>query len=122
MDRTEFERIARETIDALPTPIRRKVDGVVIVIDDREPPRRGKLLLGLYEGVPITEWGRDQLVTLPDKITLFSRAIIESTETDEEIPQVIRETLWHEIAHFFGFEHDKIDEMEARWKAKRGER
>ncbi len=116
MDRAEFERIARETIDALPEAIRARVQDVAIVIDDREPPKRGKLLLGLYEGVPITEWGRDQLVTLPDKITLFSQAIIESTENDDEIPQAIRETLWHEIAHFFGFEHDKIDEMEARWQ------
>ncbi len=120
MERAQYEAIVREAIDALPEHLRARLADVAIVFDDRDPPARGRLLLGLYEGVPLTEWGRDLAATLPDKITLFTGAIEAATATDDEIPNAVRETLWHEIAHFFGFEHDKIHEMEERWRQKRG--
>lgn len=120
MQRADYEAIINDAISALPETMQSRLNEVAFVIDEQAAPQHDELLLGLYEGIPLTEWGRDQVSTLPDKITLFVRAIEESVETDDEIPDAVRETLWHEIAHFFGFEHDKIDEMERRWQERRG--
>lgn len=119
MDRSEYERIARETVQMLPEAIRKQVEDVAIVIDERPLSRRGQLLLGQYEGVPITEWGRERAMSMPDKITLFPRAIEASARSEADVPDIVRETLWHEIAHFFGFDHGKIAEMEERWHERR---
>lgn len=121
MEAEEYRRIVGETIEALPEKLRDRMTDVVVVIEDR--PQRGyrRRLLGLYEGVPITEWGKGAAVAeLPDQITLFTRMIEAVAETEEDIPHVVRETLWHEIAHHFGFDHDAMHDMEERWRAKRG--
>jgi predicted Zn-dependent protease with MMP-like domain len=57
---------------------------------------------------------------LPDQITLFSDNIERYAASEDEIPHVVRETLWHEIAHHFGFDHEAMHDMEARWRKKRG--
>ena len=120
MDTAEYRRIVHDTIDALPPALREQTKDVVIVIEDRLQRGRRSRLLGLYEGVPITEWGKGNAIAqLPDQITLFTLAIERYVKSDDEIPHVVRETLWHEIAHHFGFDHDVIHEMEERWKAKR---
>lgn len=120
MESAEYRRIVRETIEALPPKLRAQMENVVVVIEERVLRGRRGRLLGLYEGVPVTEWGKGTSVAeLPDQITLFARAIEAYAASDEEIPHVVRETLWHEIAHHFGFGHDVIDEMEERWKANR---
>ena len=56
---------------------------------------------------------------MPDQITLFAHAIESEAENEEEIPHIVRETLWHEIAHHFGFDHDAMHDMEERWRNKR---
>ncbi len=119
MERADYEAIVNDALAALPAAMQERLAEVAILIDERPTPRRGELLLGLYEGIPLTEWGRGQLSAPPDTITLFVRAIEESVATDRDIPDAVRETLWHEIAHFFGFEHETIDEMERRWQKRR---
>jgi predicted Zn-dependent protease with MMP-like domain len=126
MDRTVFEKIVNETIESLPSQFHDAIAQTAIVIEDRTlshsrtGTRGGGMLLGLYEGIPITEWGRDFISgKLPDKITLFKENIEAYAETPEEIPHVIRETLLHEIAHHFGFDHDTIHLMEKRWRKAR---
>jgi predicted Zn-dependent protease with MMP-like domain len=120
MDRAQYEAIVRDAVDALPDHLREQLKDVAIVIEDVAPKKGRGVLLGLYEGIPLTTWGREMGSQLPDKITLFRESIELVAETPEEIPHLVRETLWHEIAHFFGFEHNKIHEMEERWKEKRG--
>lgn len=123
MERETYDAIVRETIDALPPRLREQMRDVVVVIEDRPQRGRRRHLLGLYQGVPITEWGKGGVVAaLPDQITLFAHAIEAYAVSEEEIPHVVRETLWHEIAHHFGFDHDVIHEMEARWKSQRDEK
>jgi predicted Zn-dependent protease with MMP-like domain len=120
MEADEYRLIVGETIEALPAKLRDRMKDVVVVIEER--PQRGyrRRLLGLYEGVPITEWGKGAAVAeLPDQITLFTRMIEAVAETEEEVPHVVRETLWHEIAHHFGFDHDAMHDMEAKWRRKR---
>ncbi len=121
MESAAYRRIARETIRALPPKLREQMRDVVLVIEDRPQRGRRRNLLGLYEGVPLTEWGKgNAVIELPDQITLFTKTIEDVAQTEREIPHIVRETLWHEIAHHFGFDHDAMHDMEERWRAKRG--
>ncbi len=120
MEASAYRRIVNEVIRALPPRLRAQMKNVVVVVEERPQRGRRARLLGLYEGVPITEWGKGSAhVELPDQITLFTRTIESVAESDEDIPHVVRETLWHEIAHHFGFDHDAMHDMERRWKEKR---
>lgn len=68
-------------------------------------------LLGLYEGVPLTKrQGITQI--FPDKITLFKRPLQWQSTSEEDLKENIKHTLWHEIAHYYGLDHDKISELE----------
>ncbi len=125
MDPAEFQIIVDRAVAHLPERFRAAVKDVVILVRDRPDPRghrthsrRSGLLLGLYEGTPITEWLPEYSGKLPDTITLF-REHIEAAGQPEDIPHVVSDTLLHEIAHHFGFDHDRIDVMEERWRARR---
>ncbi len=116
-----FVSEVKSAISVLPPKIRKALDDTAIVIDDEPFVRRGKregFLLGLYEGVPLTEWGRKYSGKLPDKITIFKNAIEKYAGSEEEVPRVIRETVWHEIGHYFGLNHSQIGKMEERWRGK----
>lgn len=119
MDLQTYETIVRDTVDALPQQLREQLKDVAIVIEEQAPPQEKGILLGLYEGVPLTAWGKGMSPQLPDKITLFQQSIELVAKTPDEIPAIVRETLWHEIAHYFGFGHDRIHIMEERWRRKR---
>ncbi len=119
MDHQTYEAIVKDTVDALPDQLREKLSDVLIAIEEDPPPHRKGILLGLYEGVPLTTWGRDFNGKPPDKITLYRASIERVARSPEEIPSLVRETLWHEIAHYFGFDHDHIGRMEERWRAQR---
>ena len=119
MERPAYEAIIQEAITALPKAIREGMKDVLIMLEEEQPKERGGLLLGLYEGIPLTQWGREMSGKPPDKITLFRQSIEQYAHNPEEIPDLIRETLWHEIAHYFGFGHDRIGQMEKRWRKRR---
>lgn len=123
MDPKTFEEIAWEAFDAIPERLRKAISDVQIVIEERPTgthiPRRG-LLLGLYEGLPLTAPDRNFNGKLPDKITLYREHIEQAAKSEEEIPHLIRETVWHEVGHFFGLGHDRIRLMEKKWREKRG--
>lgn len=74
--------------------------------------RGDQLLLGLYEGTPMTKRGMFYQMTLPDKITLFKLALAHISTDDENFRYNIRHTLWHEIAHFYGLDHPAIHALE----------
>ena len=67
-------------------------------------------LLGLYEGIPLTERSNYNMV-LPDKITLFQKAIEEICSTDEEIVEEVRNTVVHEVAHHFGIDDERLEDL-----------
>jgi len=118
MERARFEELTQEAFDALPAMFRENLENVRIVIDDL-PTRaqreqvgygRGSLLLGLYEGVPLTHrtTGYGMHPTLPDSITLFQKNIERIAATDEAVREEIRITLIHEIAHYYGMDEDEV--------------
>jgi predicted Zn-dependent protease with MMP-like domain len=118
VEREEFEKAAQEVFDTLPAPFRDAIDNVHIVIEERPSRgtglkvgyRPGTLLLGLYEGVPLTKRGTSYGMygVVPDKITLYRENIRAVARGDEEVRGVIRDTLIHEIGHYFGMSEKQI--------------
>lgn len=115
-----FDRLISRAMNELPQQYIRGLDNVAIVYAD-EPDeyqrqkaglREGGLLLGLYEGIPLTKRGSGYSFVLPDKITLFKKPILAVVRTPAELFEQIMRTLWHEIAHYYGLDHDRIDELE----------
>lgn len=133
MEHDEFEAIALSEWQAVPERFAALVKNVALLIEDEpseeirkeEGLSEGETLLGVYHGVPNTERGSEYGVggTLPDTITLFRLPILSEAQelTDdhtnqfrEYVRQVIRETLWHEIGHYFGLEEHPINEREEK--------
>lgn len=120
----EFDHLITRAMDELPQQYITGLDNVAIVQAD-EPSEEQKikmnlnkhhLLLGLYEGIPLTRRGSGYNFVLPDKITLFKRPILALVSNETELFEQIKRTLWHEIAHYYGLDHDRMDELQKRSK------
>lgn len=116
----EFEALISRAMDELPQEYITGLDNVAITYAD-EPTQEqlkkqgvteGQLLLGLYEGIPLTQRNAAYTFVLPDKITLFKLPILHVSRTEPELFERIKRTLWHEIAHHYGLNHDRIHELE----------
>ncbi|MDP3640098.1 MAG: metallopeptidase family protein [Nanoarchaeota archaeon] len=125
MTKNVFERLVVNAVAMLPVRVREAMKNVAIVIEQK--PRRKKssetgikrheVLLGLYEGIPLT--GRDSgyFGVLPDKITIFQKPIEVLSEGDEEsLAALVREVVWHEIGHHFGLSDSELDILEKKRK------
>ncbi len=111
MDDAGFERAIQEALDALPEPLRRAMSNVDVVVEEESPP--GERLLGLYEGVPLTERSSQYGGVLPDKITLFRGPLERRAGFDDErLRAEIRHTIWHEVAHHFGISDERLVELD----------
>ncbi|TAK04289.1 metallopeptidase family protein [Patescibacteria group bacterium] len=112
MTREEFERLAGEAFDLLPEHVIAELDNVAIVIEDESPDGDR---LGEYIGVPQVERSDMDVAPLPDKVVLFMEDILdECGDAHEEVREEIRRTLWHEIAHHFGWEDEDIEASEVK--------
>ena len=116
MKRQRFEQLVEEAYERIPEEFRKKIDNVVIKVEDY-PTRedlekleiRGEgLLLGLYRGTPLHLRSVWEGIRLPDEIVLYQKDIEKICRTDEEIEDRIEEVLQHEIAHYFGLNDDEI--------------
>src|SRR5207247_4824757 len=100
--RSDFDELVGEALDGLPQWVKDRLDNVEILIEDDPPPGQ-RNLLGLYEGIPLTQRGMWYTSVLPDRITLFRRTIRWASRGDpDELQRVVRDTVIHEIAHHFG--------------------
>lgn len=115
----EFQELINQALEELPGEHVKNIKNVAILYEDQPTPAQreelklhcDQTLLGLYQGVPLSQ--RQGLgTTLPDQITLFKEPLQQSAETAEELREDIRHTLWHEIAHYYGLNHDKIHALE----------
>ena len=118
MTPTEFEKLVLEALDQIPDEISAHLDNVDVVVMDWPTPEQlagsgiedGHYLLGLYEGIPLTDrYGYDMV--LPDKITLFQKPIEAVCSSREEVIAEVRATVVHEVAHHFGIDDDSLEEM-----------
>jgi predicted Zn-dependent protease with MMP-like domain len=108
--RKRFERLVAEAIDSLPAWVLERLENVDVVIEE-EPPDDDPDLLGLYEGIPLTERGMDYAGVLPDRIVLFRRTIEAEAEDEEDLKRIVADTVVHEVAHFFGISDDRLREL-----------
>jgi len=119
MDNDKFEKLVQEGIEAIPKKFLEKLDNVDIVIED-EPSeeqikklelKQGTKLFGLYEGVPQTK-RRYYTWVMPDKITIFQKPIESVCFSNEEVKERVKKTVWHEIAHHFGMDEERVRRVE----------
>lgn len=118
----QFDTLISRAMDELPQEYITGLDNVAIVYEDEptdEQKQRMKLdsrhlLLGLYEGIPLTQRGNGYSFVLPDKITLFKRPILAVVRNQHELFEQIKRTLWHEIAHYYGLGHDHMDRLQQK--------
>lgn len=120
MSRDEFDRLVDEALAGLPERFRAQIENVAIAVRDhptREQLERaeldsGEMLLGLYVGVPLTARGAHYGMVAPDVIYIFQKPIEALCRSEDEIRAQIRETVQHEIAHYFGISDARLEEIE----------
>ena len=110
LDEEAFERLVVDELDLLPDDMVEGLDNVVFVTESR--PEDGSLdLLGLYDGVAMTERGAYGFGELPDRIVLYREPLLAISEDLQELKDQIHVTLVHEIAHFYGLDDDQLHEL-----------
>lgn len=118
----QFDALITRAMNELPQEYITGLDNVAIVMAD-EPTeeqktkmklRENTILLGLYEGIPLTQRGAGYTFVLPDKITLFKHSILRVVSTPSELFEQVKRTLWHEIAHYYGLDHHRMHELQQR--------
>jgi len=105
---TTFEDVVARALRSLPPELAAAVRNIEISIEDAHPEDPD--LLGLYEGVPLPERG-DWAGALPDRIRIFRRPLVESFPDERELEEEIRITVLHELAHYFGLDEDRLDDL-----------
>ncbi len=121
MDEALFERFVAEALEALPEVFRSRLENVEIVVEDWPDRRTMRLagvrspadLLGFYHGVPLTRRTSNYMLVLPDKISIYRQPILMRCRTPEEIRAMVARTLRHEIAHYFGIDDERLEEIGA---------
>jgi len=112
-EQERFMALVAEALDALPEWVHGTLDNLEVLVDDHPPDDVDAGTLGLYEGIPLTERGSDYAGVLPDRITLFAIPIAREAGPDaEELKRVIGETVVHEIAHHFGIDDERLQELD----------
>lgn len=116
MPADQFEAAFQEALGSIPPKLARAMDNVAIFIEDKYVPAPGEdpdtVLLGLYEGVPLTE--RDSwwdAGSLPDRITIYRESILEICASREDVIYEVAVTVVHEVAHHFGISDDRLHEL-----------
>ena len=110
MGADEFEGYVNEALDSIPDELIDLLDNCIIVIADDAPPEDPELL-GLYEGIPLTERGVSYGGVLPDTISIFRNPTLAICDTVEDVIDEVHITVVHEIAHFFGIDDDRLDQL-----------
>jgi predicted Zn-dependent protease with MMP-like domain len=121
--RKEFERLVADALASIPRRFRDAMRNIAIVVDDEpsaallaemeiEPP---DTLLGLYQGIPLTERRWDAGNDLPDRILIFQGPHERASDDDDDLAVAIAETLIHEIGHYFGMSEDEIEDVEENY-------
>jgi predicted Zn-dependent protease with MMP-like domain len=106
----QFERVVTDELDALPDDMVDGLENVVFVVEDR--PEDGSLdLLGLYNGIALTERGQYGFGEMPDRIILYREPLLSICDDEEQLREEVHVTLVHEIAHFYGIDDDKLHEL-----------
>lgn len=115
----EFQRLIDQALTELPGEHVKNIKNVAILYEDRPSQeqreelklRPDQTLLGLYQGTPLSQ-RQGMTRVFPDKITLYKQPLSYKANSLEGLKEEIKHTLWHEIAHYYGLDHDRIHELE----------
>jgi len=113
LKQARFARLVARALDGLPAEFRDQMRNIEVVVEDEPSPeqmRGGGELLGLYEGVPLTDRGAMEPY-LPDRISIFRGPIERMTASPRRQADIVRDTVVHEIAHHFGISDKRLDEL-----------
>lgn len=126
MRAADFDEMVERAFRRVPPRFRRRMQNVAILVED-EPSRaqlsagrvrHGGTLLGLYEGRPLPLRSVSESFTMPDRITIFQRPHEQLARSREHLEQLVEQTLWHEIAHYFGMNERQVRAAE-KWRHSR---
>ena len=123
MQRDAFERLVAEALASIPRRFKKAMHNIAIVVEDEpsldileemeiEPP---DTLLGLYQGIPLTERSATYGNALPDRVIIFQGPHEREAEDEDDLVVAIGETLIHEIGHYFGLSEEEIEEIEEKY-------
>lgn len=109
VDADRFAELVGEALDDLPPRLTAAMDNVVVLVEDRHPEEPE--LLGLYEGIALTERTSDYGGVLPDRITLYRGALAELCDDEDDLREEVAVTVVHEIAHHFGIDEATLHRL-----------
>jgi predicted Zn-dependent protease with MMP-like domain len=110
MSRARFEELVSEALDTIPAELTRLMTNVVVLVED-EPPEDDPDLLGLYDGIALTERDSSYTMVVPDRITIFRNPTLEMCDTEDQVVEEVGITVVHEIAHHFGIDDARLHEL-----------
>ncbi len=118
MKREHFVKVVEETLDSLPQEFRKRIRNVAVLVEDVPPnqpsPKSGqqrRLLLGVFQGVPMTKKSTFDLPTGPDHVVLYQQNIEAVCSTGAEVREQIRLTVIHELGHYFGMSEEQLKDV-----------
>jgi predicted Zn-dependent protease with MMP-like domain len=109
MDPQRFDELVSDALDLIPPRLAAVMDNVVVLVADRHPDEAD--LLGLYEGVALTDRDSHYAGSLPDTITIYREALLDICDREDQVVDEVRITVVHEIAHHFGIDDDRLHEL-----------
>ena len=107
----QFDDLVSAALDRVPSELADLMDNCVVLVEDRPPEDAPDDLLGLYEGIPLTERGEFYSAVLPDRILIFREPILAICATFDDVVEEVHITVVHEIAHHFGIDDDRLHEL-----------
>ncbi len=110
MSAERFDALVEEALDEIPDELFALIENCVIAVED-DAPADDPDLFGLYEGVPLTERDTAYSGFLPDRIRIFRNTILAACDTEDDVVDEVYVTVVHEVAHFFGIDDDRLDEL-----------
>jgi predicted Zn-dependent protease with MMP-like domain len=109
MRRQRFDELVSDALDLIPPELAAAIDNVVILVEDRNPDEPG--ILGLYQGIALTERDSWYAGSLPDTITIYRDAILDICTSEDEVVDEVAITVIHEIAHHFGIDDERLHQL-----------
>jgi predicted Zn-dependent protease with MMP-like domain len=111
MDPDRFDALVDEALDAIPDELASLVRNLVVLVEDEPPEHEPADLLGLYDGVALTQRDSYTPLVLPDRVFLFRNPLLDMCGSEEELVREVRITVVHEIAHHFGISDARLHDL-----------
>lgn len=111
MEPERFDALVDQALDGIPDELASLVRNVVVLVEDEPPEGEPDDLLGLYDGVALTERDGTVGVELPDRIFIFRGPLLDFCADEAELVEEVRITVVHEVAHHFGIDDDRLHDL-----------